>query len=297
MKTNDYLITYAKAQLGKPYWYGCFGQTSNPQLLAGKRAQYPQFYRDSDFEKQMGFRVHDCAGLVKGALWSDTPEAQPVYKKTEDFSAAGLYSKATKKGTIGTFDEVPGRLLFKGGSPSKIHHVGVYIGDGKIIEAKGHKWGVVETTFNPKEWSHWCQCHLFEETTVKPEVKPEPSALVPSKTVEQLAREVIKGLWSNGAERKNRLEKAGYNYAEIQAKVDEILKPKTVTTVIKKPTETVYKVTAKSGLNVRSGPSVSFRKITCLPLGTRVRISDQTNGWGKLKGRTGWVSMTYLKPE
>ena len=44
-----------------------------------------------------------------------------------------------------------------------------------------------------------------------------------SKTVEELANEVIKGLWGNGTERKQKLENAGYNYNEVQAKVNEML--------------------------------------------------------------------------
>lgn len=43
------------------------------------------------------------------------------------------------------------------------------------------------------------------------------------KTVEELAREVIRGSWGNGAERKKRLTEAGYNYAEIQTRVNELL--------------------------------------------------------------------------
>ena len=44
------------------------------------------------------------------------------------------------------------------------------------------------------------------------------------KTNEELAKEVIKGLWGNGQERKDRLKAAGYNYADIQKIVNKILK-------------------------------------------------------------------------
>lgn len=43
------------------------------------------------------------------------------------------------------------------------------------------------------------------------------------KTVDDIAREVIQGKWGNGAERKKRLEAAGYSYAEVQAKVNKLL--------------------------------------------------------------------------
>ena len=38
-KTNTGLAEYALAQLGKPYWWGTFGQTANAGLLAAKRQQ------------------------------------------------------------------------------------------------------------------------------------------------------------------------------------------------------------------------------------------------------------------
>lgn len=45
----------------------------------------------------------------------------------------------------------------------------------------------------------------------------------PTKTIDQLADEVIAGKWGNGEERKNRLTKAGYNYDAVQAKVNQKL--------------------------------------------------------------------------
>lgn len=50
-----------------------------------------------------------------------------------------------------------------------------------------------------------------------------PAVNSAKKTVEQLAREVIAGRWGNGSERKNRLTEAGYSYAAVQAKVNELL--------------------------------------------------------------------------
>jgi len=43
------------------------------------------------------------------------------------------------------------------------------------------------------------------------------------KTVEELAVEVIGGLWGNGVDRRERLTNAGYDYAAVQREVDRIL--------------------------------------------------------------------------
>ena len=42
------------------------------------------------------------------------------------------------------------------------------------------------------------------------------------KLVDELAQEVLQGKWGNGAERKKRLEAAGYDYAAVQKKVNQL---------------------------------------------------------------------------
>ena len=44
------------------------------------------------------------------------------------------------------------------------------------------------------------------------------------KSVTEIAKEVIQGKWGNGTDRKNRLEKAGYNYNEVQSIVNKLMK-------------------------------------------------------------------------
>lgn len=56
---------------------------------------------------------------------------------------------------------------------------------------------------------------------------PEPNnekTEVPEKTIDELAREVIQGLWGNGDERIRRLTEAGYSYQAVQDRVNEILR-------------------------------------------------------------------------
>ena len=76
--------------------------------------------------------------------------------------------------------------------------------------------------------------HLHFEVRTPSDVRINPteylnadlpnSTPVPTKSVDELANEVIQGLWGNGQDRKNRLTKAGYNYEEIQKIVNERLK-------------------------------------------------------------------------
>lgn len=53
---------------------------------------------------------------------------------------------------------------------------------------------------------------------------PEYDAEPAKKPVDVIAKEVIAGIWGSGSDRKIRLANAGYDYAIVQAKVNEILK-------------------------------------------------------------------------
>lgn len=45
-----------------------------------------------------------------------------------------------------------------------------------------------------------------------------------NKSLEDVAKEVLAGKWGNGADRKNRLTQAGYNYSEVQAIVNRLVR-------------------------------------------------------------------------
>ena len=44
------------------------------------------------------------------------------------------------------------------------------------------------------------------------------------KSINEIAKEVINGLWGNGPERRMKLENAGYNYKDVQNEVNNLLK-------------------------------------------------------------------------
>ncbi len=230
-KTNMGLVAYAKAQLGKPYWYGTFGNTATESLLSSKKGQYPSHYTSSRMAKyrsQLGKRVHDCVGLIKGYLWSETATASPKYNTAQDVSANGMLKKCTKKGKISTLPEVPGILVFMDG------HVGIYIGGGKVIEARGFAYGVVETNLAGRGWTDWGYCPWITYTTTTSSNTENAS----KKTVAEIAKDIINGVgeWKNcnGTARKTKLEKMGYNYNEVQAEVNRQLKANTTSTTSSK---------------------------------------------------------------
>lgn len=60
--------------------------------------------------------------------------------------------------------------------------------------------------------------------------------------------------------------------------------------------QSLYKVTAKSGLNVRSGPGTSYKKLGLLAFGTQVNVASISNGWATFtySGKTAYLSASYL---
>ena len=163
MKTNTGLVEYAKSQLGNPYWYGTYGQTASSSLYSAKKKQYPKYYTATDFDTQYGKRVHDCVGLIKGYLWSESPTNKPTYTYAQDVSANGMRKRCTESGKIASMPETVGLLVFFDG------HVGVYIGNGEVIEARGHAYGVVKTKLKDRPWIWWGKCPFvtYEEVETK----------------------------------------------------------------------------------------------------------------------------------
>ena len=223
-KTNTGLVAYAKAQLGKPYWYGTFGYTASESLFNEKKKQYPNMYKRSNYtqgwEHQYGQRVHDCVGLIKGYLWSETPTSYPKYKSSQDVSANGMLKVCKTKGKIETIPEVVGVLVFFNG------HVGVYEGNGNVIEARGHDYGVVRTKLSSRPWTDWGYCPYITYNTTT--TTTTTTVTTPKKSVAEIAKDIINGVgeWKNcnGSARKSKLEKMGYNYLDVQTEINKQLK-------------------------------------------------------------------------
>ena len=158
------MVDYARYQLGRPYWYGTFGNRATESLLYAKKEQYPahyQYARMAKYKSQIGFRVHDCVGLIKGYLWSESPEAKPKYNKNQDVSANMMLKLCTEKGRMNTMPEIPGILVFMPG------HVGIYAGGGIVSEARGFNYGVVETDIKERNWENWGKCPWIEYPSEK----------------------------------------------------------------------------------------------------------------------------------
>lgn len=175
--TNLMLVAYAKQLLGAgaKYWYGAFGQTATNSLYKSKKAQYPSHYtagRAVAYKKHIAQKrtVTDCVGLIKGFYWSNAGTRAPKYKTNgcPDVSANGMIKLCDETGPIATLPDVPGMLVWNSG------HIGVYVGGGKAIEARGFAYGVVETKVANRSWTRWGRLPASMMQYVAPEPEPGP---------------------------------------------------------------------------------------------------------------------------
>lgn len=121
-------------------------------------------------------------------------------------------------------------------------------------------------------------------TTVETTIPLVTLSTMTLKSVEEIAQEVWQGFWGAGAERKEKLEAAGYNYNEVQKVVDEI--GKTMTAPIEEtpsgPTMQFVKTFTRGTYYAYGGPRRG---------GSGRQLIDCSQGSGGIKGS---IASRYL---
>ena len=151
IKATDLVNFVIKAKNdGWGYVFGGQGQLYT-RALAEKWAKAKRSGRGYDYfvvrcARWFGRIVVDCSGLVIEAYRSKIPGYG-------DKTANTLYSRSVKKGKLSTIPETPGLCVWRSG------HIGIYIGNGKVIEAGGTNIGVVLSRLSApasnKKWTNW----------------------------------------------------------------------------------------------------------------------------------------------
>lgn len=167
--------------------------------------------------------LFDCVCLIKSILWGFNFEkgghGGAIYSSNgvPDVGANSMfynymYDKSSDFNNI----EV-GELVWMDG------HIGIYVGDRKVVEStSGWENKVLiseiglngERTRNGRKIYNWTHHGKSNFLTYE---KPQ------RKTIEELAQEVINGVWGNNPERKEKLINAGYDYYAVQQRVNDIL--------------------------------------------------------------------------
>lgn len=124
-------------------------------------------FRDRMAEGLNPVIAFDCSGLVTCLL-----RYLGIIKPNARYNTKGLYAKCNSHPKREELRE--GDLVFysKSGKEEDITHVGVYVGDGKVIEAKGRAYGVVKTDIKDYPWNMYGRIDAIAPFTVP--YQPEP---------------------------------------------------------------------------------------------------------------------------
>lgn len=104
-----------------------------------------------------------------------------------------------------------------------------------------------------------------------------PAPTTPTKTVDELAQEVLDGKWGNGTDRKNRLTAAGYDYSTVQAKVNALVKAKNDSAVFYtvKSGDTLSAIARKYGTSVSAIQKLNptlIKNVNLILTGWKIRV-------------------------
>lgn len=211
--TVDKILDIAKSWVGKSAKNGTHKEiidvyNSQKKLPRGYKVRYSDYwcatFISALFVKAgAGDMIHcecSCEQMIKGM------KALGIYIENENRTPA--------KGDIVFYDWNDSG---SGDCTGWADHVGI------VENVNGNKFTVIEGNYNNSVGRRTVivnQRYLRGFATPKYAITTTST----SSELERIAKEVIRGNWGNGAQRKKRLESAGYNYKEVQGLVNKILK-------------------------------------------------------------------------
>ena len=156
-KKIDDFIAYLESHIGDAYVWGAQGERVD------NRADLEKWVRRKETSRRETDRAlayikkatktplyaFDCSGLIihwlrdiRGLIDSDT-------------NAQGLYRQCKQQGKLGAWQMQAGDLVFRYSfAVGKMGHVGVYVGNGMVVEAQGRDAGVVMRHLSYGGWTH-----------------------------------------------------------------------------------------------------------------------------------------------
>lgn len=103
--------------------------------------------------KWIGHRVADCSGMFR---WAYSELGEAIAHGSNSIFDRYCSAKGTLKNGKRTdgADLLPGTAVFTG--DAKEHgHIGLYVGNGKVIEAAGTRQGVIKSDVTDSKWTYW----------------------------------------------------------------------------------------------------------------------------------------------
>ena len=214
------------------YVMGCFGAPMND---TNKKRYCNNHEYNRKAERQAMIKAasadtfgFDCVCLIKGVLWGWSGDTSKTYggatynsNGVPDIGADGMIRLCQNVSTDFS-NIVPGEAVWLSG------HIGIYIGNGLAVECTPKWKNCVQITavanigsvagYQSRRWTKHGKLPYVEY-----------SAQTAKKSIDEIAKEVIAGMWGNGVARKQLLTEAGYDYRAVQDKVNALMTRPTTT--------------------------------------------------------------------
>lgn len=180
--------------------------------------QRPTLYKLGTYmnRKSGKYILCDCSGLIKGILWGYPDKGKYGSNGVPDSNANNIIARHCTGVTSDMSKLRKGMVVWLSG------HIGIYCGDGVVVESSPRWENGIQRTYpvgcpvankhhlNQRKWNKCGYLKWVDYTTTS--------------DLTQVARDVINGKYGNGKERIDKLTKKGYNYKEVQRVVNSLLK-------------------------------------------------------------------------
>lgn len=201
------------------YWYSCANTYEKGKAeaeymynncLRGKKFEYPIYIDIEDTHHQVNNK-NGVTQAIKG--FCETLERKGYYVGIYASDISGFKDKMNI-GELNAYDKWVARY---GSTPKYVSSYGMWqtSSSGKMSGYNGN----LDTDVAYKDYPNIIKANELNGYNKEKPVTTQPN----TKSIEELANDVLAGKWGDGEERKNRLTQAGYNYNEVQAKVNEKL--------------------------------------------------------------------------
>ena len=141
------IIDWLLSKKGSGYAFGSSGQRLTKKLYEELRRRFGKDFKNST-KKWMYKEGYDCSGLVMKAL------EKIGVKLPHGATSAWKNGDWKEKGDIKHMPSNQVCVLYRRGKDGMVH-TGIYLGNGKVIEAKGADYGVVETSLKDGHWTDY----------------------------------------------------------------------------------------------------------------------------------------------
>ena len=122
--------------------------------------------------KWIGHMVADCSGLF---VWAFKQYGIPMSHISSNIFISYCTHNKGRLTTALKRTILPGSAVFTGENAGKHPHVGLYIGNDEVIEAKGTINGVIKSKLTDKKWTFYGELKDVAYDGIEPSPEPEPT--------------------------------------------------------------------------------------------------------------------------